>query len=108
FADELAPLDSLPPGNDISIHKKDIHEETFSNPLFEFDDNFKSSNINPLFEENGKDVEIKSSSSFTLTSPEESDLEAYFERDSIPSGIDLTLCSIHDIITQARDDGLAT
>ncbi|GKD89865.1 reverse transcriptase domain-containing protein, partial [Tanacetum coccineum] len=38
FADELAPLDSLPPGNDISIHKKDIHEETFSNPLFEFDD----------------------------------------------------------------------
>ncbi|GKF84273.1 hypothetical protein Tco_0249171, partial [Tanacetum coccineum] len=40
---------------------------------------------------NDKDVEIKSSSSFTLTSPEESELEAYFERDSIPPGIDLTL-----------------
>ncbi|GKE02238.1 hypothetical protein Tco_1390221, partial [Tanacetum coccineum] len=84
FADELAPLDSLPPGNDDLIHKKDIHEETFSNPLFEFDDNFKSSNVNPLFEENDKDVEIKSSSSFTLTSPEESEFEAYLERDSIP------------------------
>ncbi|GJV36630.1 reverse transcriptase domain-containing protein [Tanacetum coccineum] len=42
-----------------------------SNPLFEFDDSFKSSNVNPLFEENNKDAEIKS--------------------DSIPPGIDLTL-----------------
>ncbi|GKB31989.1 reverse transcriptase domain-containing protein [Tanacetum coccineum] len=32
-----------------------------------------------------------SSSSFTLTSPEESELEAYLEKDSIPPGIDLTL-----------------
>ncbi|GJV89488.1 reverse transcriptase domain-containing protein [Tanacetum coccineum] len=90
FADELAPLDSLPPGNDDSTIKKDLHEENFqvySNPLFEFDDNFKSSNVNPLFEENDKDVEIKSSSSFILTSPEESE----FEADSIPPGIDLTL-----------------
>ncbi|GJU38846.1 reverse transcriptase domain-containing protein [Tanacetum coccineum] len=94
FADELAPFDSLPPGNDDSTFKKDLHEENFqvySNPLFEFDDNFKSSNVNPLFEENDKDVEIKSSSSFTLTSPEESEFEAYLERDSIPPGIDLTL-----------------
>ncbi|GJR59104.1 reverse transcriptase domain-containing protein [Tanacetum coccineum] len=94
FADELAPLDSLPPGNDDSTIKKDLHEENFqvySNPLFEFDDNFKSSNVNPLFEENDKDVEIKSSFSFTLTSPEESEFEAYLERDSIPPGIDLTL-----------------
>ncbi|GKC46225.1 hypothetical protein Tco_1063947, partial [Tanacetum coccineum] len=88
FADELAPLDLLPPGNDDSIHKKDIHEEIFSNPLFEFDDIFKSSNVNPLFEENDKDVEVKSSSSFTLTSPEESEFEAYLEKDSIPPGID--------------------
>ncbi|GJV96597.1 hypothetical protein Tco_1548174 [Tanacetum coccineum] len=94
FADELAPLDSLPPGNDDSTLKKDFHEETFqvySNPLFKFDDNFKSSNNNPLFEENDKDTEIKSSSSFTLTSLEDSEFEAYLERDSIPSGIDLTL-----------------
>ncbi|GKB10517.1 reverse transcriptase domain-containing protein [Tanacetum coccineum] len=99
FIDEFTLPNSLPPGDDVSIHKKDIHEETFqiySNPLFEFDDNFKSSNVNPLFEENDKDVEIKSSPSFTLTSPEESELiweefEAYLERDSIPPGIDLTL-----------------
>ncbi|GKD28530.1 hypothetical protein Tco_1239308, partial [Tanacetum coccineum] len=93
FADEFAPLDSLPPGNDDSTFKKDLHEVNFqiySNPIFEFDDNFKSSNVNPLFEENDKDAEIKSSSSFTLTSLEESEFEAYLERDSIPPGIDLT------------------
>ncbi|GJT97613.1 hypothetical protein Tco_1093131 [Tanacetum coccineum] len=64
FADELAPLDSLPPGNDDSPLKKDLHEENFqvySNPLFEFDDNFKSSTINPLFDEMEEDVEIKNS-----------------------------------------------
>ncbi|GJR73395.1 putative reverse transcriptase domain-containing protein [Tanacetum coccineum] len=94
FADELAPLDSLPPGNDESTLKKALHEENFqvySNPLFEFDDNFKSSNVNTLFEENDKDDKIKSSFSFTLTSPKESEFEAYLERDSIPPGIDLTL-----------------
>ncbi|GJU28078.1 reverse transcriptase domain-containing protein [Tanacetum coccineum] len=88
FADELAPLDSLPSGNDNSTIK--VNFQIYSNPLFEFNDNFKSSNVNPLFEENDKDSEIKSSSSFTLTSPEESELEAYLERDSIPPGIDLT------------------
>ncbi|GJV20881.1 hypothetical protein Tco_1369901 [Tanacetum coccineum] len=46
--------------------------------------------MNPLFEENDKDAEIKSFSS-TLTSPEESKLEAYLEKDSIPPGIDLNL-----------------
>ncbi|GJT14790.1 reverse transcriptase domain-containing protein [Tanacetum coccineum] len=94
FADELAPLDSLSPSNDDSTLKKDFHEETFqvdSNPLFEFDDNFKFSNVNPLFEENDKDAEIKSSSFFTLTSPKDSEFEAYLERDSIPPGIDLSL-----------------
>ncbi|GJX11792.1 reverse transcriptase domain-containing protein [Tanacetum coccineum] len=92
FIDEFTLPNSLPPGDDVSIHKKDNHEETFSNPLFEFDDNFKSSNVNPLFEENDKDVEIKSSSSFILTLPEESELIwEEFERDSIPPGIDLNL-----------------
>ncbi|GJY13822.1 reverse transcriptase domain-containing protein [Tanacetum coccineum] len=86
FADEFTLPNSLPPGDDVSILKKDFQEDTFriiSNPLFEFDDSFKSSNVNPLFEENDKDVEIKSSSSVTLTSPPESI--------SIPPGIDLTL-----------------
>ncbi|GJR82475.1 hypothetical protein Tco_0153260 [Tanacetum coccineum] len=64
FADELAPLDSLSPGNDDSTLKKDLHEENFqvySNPLFEFDDNCKSSTINPLFNEMEEDVKIKNS-----------------------------------------------
>ncbi|GJS56201.1 hypothetical protein Tco_0629563 [Tanacetum coccineum] len=95
FADELTPLNSLPPGNDDSTLKKDF--QVYSNPLFEFDDNFKSSNVNPLFEENAKDVEIKSSSPVTLTSPEESELEAYLEKDSIPPGIDLTLPSTFEV-----------
>ncbi|GKB71556.1 reverse transcriptase domain-containing protein, partial [Tanacetum coccineum] len=52
FADELTLL------------KKDVHVENFqvySNPLFEFDDNFTSSNENPLFNEMDEDVEIKNS-----------------------------------------------
>ncbi|GKE61510.1 hypothetical protein Tco_1511877, partial [Tanacetum coccineum] len=62
---------------DDSTLKKEFHEvnfQVYSNPLFEFDEN-------PLFEENDKDAEIKSSSSSTLTSPE--------ENVSIPPGIDL-------------------
>ncbi|GKD15313.1 reverse transcriptase domain-containing protein, partial [Tanacetum coccineum] len=52
---------------------------------------------NSLPPENDKDVEIKSSPSFTFTSPEESELEAYLERDSIPPGIDLTLPSTLEV-----------
>ncbi|GKG09728.1 hypothetical protein Tco_0338474, partial [Tanacetum coccineum] len=50
FADELTLL------------KKDVHEENFkdySNPLFEFDDNFTSSNVNPLFNEIDEDIKNK-------------------------------------------------
>ncbi|GJU06841.1 hypothetical protein Tco_1123271 [Tanacetum coccineum] len=52
FADELTLL------------KKGVHEENFqdySNPIFEFDDNFNSSNENPLFNEIDEDVENKNS-----------------------------------------------
>ncbi|GKB00242.1 reverse transcriptase domain-containing protein, partial [Tanacetum coccineum] len=52
FADELTLL------------KKGVHEENFqvySNPLFEFDDNFTSSNVNPLFNEKDEDVENENS-----------------------------------------------
>ncbi|GJX40679.1 hypothetical protein Tco_0255669 [Tanacetum coccineum] len=64
FADELTLLDSFPPGNDDSVLKKDVHEENFqvySNPLFEFDDHFTSSNVNPLFNEMVEDVENENS-----------------------------------------------
>ncbi|GKB76251.1 reverse transcriptase domain-containing protein [Tanacetum coccineum] len=52
FADELTLL------------KKGVHEENFqvySNPLFEFDDNFTSSNVNPLFNEMVEDDENENS-----------------------------------------------
>ncbi|GJW42661.1 reverse transcriptase domain-containing protein [Tanacetum coccineum] len=52
FADELTLL------------KKGVQEENFqvySNPLFEFDDDFNSSNENPLFNEIDEDVENKNS-----------------------------------------------
>ncbi|GKD52852.1 reverse transcriptase domain-containing protein [Tanacetum coccineum] len=63
FTDELIPLNLLPPGDDVSINK-DSQKGNFqvhSNPLFEFDDNFKSSTINPLFDEMEEDVEIENS-----------------------------------------------
>ncbi|GJR99546.1 retrovirus-related pol polyprotein from transposon TNT 1-94 [Tanacetum coccineum] len=47
FTNEFTLPNSLPPGDDVSIFKKDFQEETFriiSNPLFEFDNSFKSSN----------------------------------------------------------------
>ncbi|GKD81208.1 reverse transcriptase domain-containing protein [Tanacetum coccineum] len=64
FTDELTPLNSLPSGDDVSIFKKDSQEGNFqvhSNPLFKFDDNFKSSTINPLFDEIEEDVKIENS-----------------------------------------------
>ncbi|GKA33647.1 hypothetical protein Tco_0720076, partial [Tanacetum coccineum] len=46
FADELAPLDSLPPGNDDSTLKKDLHEENFQENV-----EIKNSNVSdePVF-----------------------------------------------------------
>ncbi|GJY63918.1 hypothetical protein Tco_0465378 [Tanacetum coccineum] len=52
FADELTLL------------KKVVQEENFqvySNPLFEFDDNFNSSNVNPLFNKKDEDDENENS-----------------------------------------------
>ncbi|GKD02965.1 hypothetical protein Tco_1177939, partial [Tanacetum coccineum] len=48
------------PGDDESFLKKDVQEVNFriySNSLFEFNDNYNSSNINPLFKEKLEDVE---------------------------------------------------
>ncbi|GJR54670.1 reverse transcriptase domain-containing protein [Tanacetum coccineum] len=73
--------------DELTLLKKDVHFQVYSIPLFEFDDHEKQKD---------KDVEIKSSPSFTLTLWEESEsiweeFEAYLERDSILPGIDLTL-----------------
>ncbi|GJY09102.1 reverse transcriptase domain-containing protein [Tanacetum coccineum] len=75
FADELTLL------------KKGVQEENFqvySNSLFEFDDIFNSSNVNPLFNEMVEDVENKNSNvsnsdkSVFLNTPL-SDKEGYFD-----------------------------
>ncbi|GJR07098.1 reverse transcriptase domain-containing protein [Tanacetum coccineum] len=45
--------------DELTLLKKDVQKGNFhdhSNPLFEFDDNFKSSTINPLFNEMDEDV----------------------------------------------------
>ncbi|GJW73073.1 reverse transcriptase domain-containing protein [Tanacetum coccineum] len=49
FADELTLL------------KKDVHFQVYSNPLFEFDDKLQPLNVNPLFNEMDVDVENKNS-----------------------------------------------
>ncbi|GJT85808.1 reverse transcriptase domain-containing protein [Tanacetum coccineum] len=72
FADKLTLLNSFPPDNDDSILKKDVHKENFqvySNPLFEFDDNFNSSNVNPLFNEMDEDVENENSNVSNFDEP---------------------------------------
>ncbi|GJT18835.1 hypothetical protein Tco_0877541 [Tanacetum coccineum] len=52
--------------------KEDVQEENFqvySNPLFEFNDNYNSSNINPLFKEMLEDVESKNSNVSNFDEP---------------------------------------
>ncbi|GJX12040.1 reverse transcriptase domain-containing protein [Tanacetum coccineum] len=56
FADEFTLLSSFSPDNDDSTLKKDVHFQVYSNHLFEFDDNFTFSNVNPLFNEMVEDV----------------------------------------------------
>ncbi|GJX72540.1 putative reverse transcriptase domain-containing protein [Tanacetum coccineum] len=79
FADELPLL------------KKDVHEENFqvySNPLFEFDDNFNSSNVNPLFNEidnveNENSNVSNSDESVLLNSPLTDKVESFAPEDDI-------------------------
>ncbi|GJU87339.1 hypothetical protein Tco_1294885 [Tanacetum coccineum] len=67
FIDEPALACLPPPGDDDddkSFLKEDVQEENFqvySNPLFEFDNNYNSSDINPLFNEILEDVKSKDS-----------------------------------------------
>ncbi|GJY39075.1 reverse transcriptase domain-containing protein [Tanacetum coccineum] len=75
FTDEPA-LACLPPSgddnDDKSFLKEDVQEENFqvySNPLFEFDDNYNSSDINPLFNEILEDVERKDSNVSNFDEP---------------------------------------
>ncbi|GKC11374.1 hypothetical protein Tco_1008156, partial [Tanacetum coccineum] len=90
FADELALLDPFPPGigdadfdpegdiyftssDDESPPEADVPEENFkiySNPHFEFDEVYISSNINPLFNEVLEDMESEDSYVSNLDEPD--------------------------------------
>ncbi|GJX86167.1 hypothetical protein Tco_0336941 [Tanacetum coccineum] len=72
FINEPALACLPPPGDDESFLKEDVQEENFqvySNPLFEFDDNYNSSDINPLFNEILEDVERKDSNVSNFDEP---------------------------------------
>ncbi|GJV63039.1 hypothetical protein Tco_1473867 [Tanacetum coccineum] len=72
FTDEPALACLPPPGDDNSFLKEDVQEENFqvySNPLFEFDDNYNSSDINHLFKEILEDVESKDSNVSNFDEP---------------------------------------
>nr|GEX79850.1 hypothetical protein [Tanacetum cinerariifolium] len=76
----------LPPGDDFS--PIDVPEEkvvTFSNPLFEFDDEYISSNVNPLLNDVLEDIECKDcydlnldESTFLVTPLSDSNEDEYF------------------------------
>ncbi|GKC29931.1 hypothetical protein Tco_1037225 [Tanacetum coccineum] len=72
FTDKPAPDCLPPPGDDESFLMEDVQKENFqvySNPLFEFDDNYNSININPLFKEILEDVESKDSNVSNFDEP---------------------------------------
>ncbi|GKC92269.1 hypothetical protein Tco_1157711 [Tanacetum coccineum] len=61
--------DDFTSSDDESLPEEDISEENFkiySNPLFEFDEEYISSDINPLFNEVLEDIENKDSYELTL------------------------------------------
>ncbi|GJY20635.1 reverse transcriptase domain-containing protein [Tanacetum coccineum] len=72
FIDEPVLACLPPPGDDESFLKEDVQKENlqvYSNPLFEFDDNYNSSNINPLFKEMLEDVKSKDSNVSNFNEP---------------------------------------
>ncbi|GJQ90765.1 hypothetical protein Tco_0001904 [Tanacetum coccineum] len=72
FTDKPALVYLPPPGDDESFLKEDVQEENFqvySNPFIEFDDNYNSSDINPLFKEILEDVKRKDSNVSNFDEP---------------------------------------
>ncbi|GJU79731.1 reverse transcriptase domain-containing protein [Tanacetum coccineum] len=75
FTDEPALACLPPPGDDDddkSFLKEDVQEENFqvySNDLFDIDDNYNSSDINPLFNEMLEDVESEDSNVSNFNEP---------------------------------------
>nr|GFA89263.1 hypothetical protein [Tanacetum cinerariifolium] len=73
--------ESVLPSDDESLSDEDVPKEnvkTYSNPLFEFDDEYISSDINPLFDEVLEDIECKISYDSNLNDDE---IELLFHHD---------------------------
>ncbi|GJU74257.1 hypothetical protein Tco_1265662 [Tanacetum coccineum] len=79
------PWDS--PGYILSLSDEDVPEDVkiYSNPLFEFDDEYISSDVNPLFDEVLEDIECKDSydsnldeSTFLVTPLSDSNKDGFF------------------------------
>ncbi|GKC27899.1 hypothetical protein Tco_1035193, partial [Tanacetum coccineum] len=104
--EDLVPILS---DDDESLSEEDVPKENFkiySNPLFEFDDEYISSDINPLFNEVLEDIESEDSYVSKLDEPDllvtplsklnedecfdpgGDEIEACLTSDSIPPGID--------------------
>ncbi|GJV20109.1 hypothetical protein Tco_1369129 [Tanacetum coccineum] len=107
FQSQVSPR--ILPNDDESLLEEDVPKENFkiySNPLFEFDEEYISSEVNTLFNEVLEDIESKDSYVSNLDEqallvthlsklnedecfdPGGDEIEACFISDSIPSGID--------------------
>ncbi|GKE42579.1 hypothetical protein Tco_1469863 [Tanacetum coccineum] len=63
-SEDLSESDNFTFSDDESLSDKDVPEDNFkiySNPLFEFNDEYISSDVNPLFDEVLEDIECKES-----------------------------------------------
>ncbi|GJT88726.1 reverse transcriptase domain-containing protein [Tanacetum coccineum] len=95
----------LPSCDDFSsINVPRDNSVTFSNPLFEFDVSFNSSDINPLFDEMLEDIECKDSydsnldeSTFLVTSLSDSNKDEF-----LTTGDDIEFLLYHDLSTPLK------
>ncbi|GJZ70912.1 hypothetical protein Tco_0634763 [Tanacetum coccineum] len=72
FSNPLFDANDFTSSDDESLPKEDVQEENFkicSNPLFEFDEEYISSDVNPLFIEVLEDIESKDSYVSNLDEP---------------------------------------
>ncbi|GJV94932.1 hypothetical protein Tco_1546509 [Tanacetum coccineum] len=72
FSNPLFNNNDFTSSDDESFPEEDVPEENFkiySNPLFEFDDEYSSSDVNPLFNEVLEDIECKDSYVSNLDEP---------------------------------------
>nr|GEY37277.1 hypothetical protein [Tanacetum cinerariifolium] len=97
------------PSDDESLSDEDVSEDNvkiYSNPLFEFDDEYISSDVNPLFDEVLESIESKDSYDSNLDEPDllvtplSDVLESFESKDSYDSNLDepdLLVTPLYDV-----------